>query len=113
MRKYSTSSYCKLSWLRRCHSLYVARASASLPVGRHIDLTSRCSCNSQDVTPKGRVINRFAKDTNAADIAVGRTLVDAIVNSFSLLFMLVAIAIATKGVLLALFVPLAVVYVHG
>lgn len=73
---------------------------------QHLDL---CCVMLQDITPKGRIINRFARDMSAADMAVGRTMVNALQSTMQLCFDVLAVAIATKGTAVALLIPLSLV----
>jgi ATP-binding cassette subfamily C (CFTR/MRP) protein 1 len=63
-----------------------------------------------DVTPMGRVLNRFSSDIQTIDEDLSSTLTEVVYSLSNVLGVLGAIAVATKGTLLVLLVPLMYLY---
>jgi ATP-binding cassette subfamily C (CFTR/MRP) protein 1 len=63
-----------------------------------------------DVTPTGRILNRFAYDTDKVDLELSNSLSQALNTSFSVLGALGAITASTKGTFLIPLLPLSYVY---
>lgn len=63
-----------------------------------------------DVTPIGRILNRFAADMDKVDLELTQTLGQGVNTIFSVLGALGAILVATKGTFLIPLVPLGYVY---
>jgi len=65
-----------------------------------------------DVTPIGRVLNRFAADMDKLDLELTQTVSQGITTVFQVLGALGAILIATKGTFIVALIPLTFVYYH-
>lgn len=63
-----------------------------------------------DVTPLGRIVNRFSSDMATIDEVLAGSISQATNSLFSVFGALVAIALATNGVLVILLIPLSVLY---
>eukprot|EP01038_Epipyxis_sp_PR26KG_P009307 gene9307-12539_t len=63
-----------------------------------------------DVTPIGRIINRFSSDMSTVDEVISQTISQVSNSFFSCLGALAGIAIATNGVFIAVLFPLAWIY---
>jgi len=63
-----------------------------------------------DVTPIGRILNRFAMDTDKIDLDLTQSLGQGSSTVFSVLGALTAIVVATKGTFLVPLVPIAYIY---
>lgn len=63
-----------------------------------------------DVTPTGRILNRFTGDLQLADQGLTALIVIVVTLMADIIAAIVAIAIATSGTFLPLFVPLSIVY---
>lgn len=63
-----------------------------------------------DVTPIGRVLNRFSADMDRADLELASSWSQAISTVFSIIGGITAIIAATKGVFLGPLIPLAAIY---
>ncbi|CAM9244868.1 unnamed protein product, partial [Ectocarpus fasciculatus] len=63
-----------------------------------------------DVTPLGRIVNRFSSDMSTIDEVLSSTIAQTTNSLFSVFGALVAIALATNGVLIVLLVPLSFLY---
>ena len=59
-----------------------------------------------DVTPIGRVLNRFAADMDKIDLELTNSLGQAVSTMFSVLGAVGAIIVATRGTLLVALVPI-------
>lgn len=77
---------------------------------RLLDSVLAASVSFFDVTPVGRIINRFSADINALEDRVSKDFSFAHGLVIGLLGTLSLIAVATRGTILILLVPLAVVY---
>merc|ERR1711966_354289 len=63
-----------------------------------------------DVTPTGRVLNRFAADMDKIDLELTQSLSQAVSTMYSVLGAVSAIVAATKGTLLIAFAPIAWIF---
>lgn len=63
-----------------------------------------------DVTPIGRILNRFAADMDKVDLELTQTLSQGVTTIFQVLGALVAILVATKGTFMIPLIPLGYVY---
>ena len=63
-----------------------------------------------DVTPTGRILNRFSKDTTVVDQILIMLCMWAAVLASSLIASLSAVAVATRGTFLVLLLPIVFVY---
>lgn len=63
-----------------------------------------------DVTPTGRILNRFAYDTDKVDLELNNSLSQALSTLFSVLGAVGAIIASTKGIFLIPLIPLAYIY---
>lgn len=63
-----------------------------------------------DVTPLGRVVNRFSSDMNVVDEVISGSISQATNSLFGVMGALVAIAMATNGILAVLLIPLSFMY---
>lgn len=84
-----------------CQSLVVARTLVVAAKEMHSKLLASvlaAPVSFFDVTPKGRILTRFSRDVGAVDLQVGRSLSNDLFSIMQLLFIVVGIVIATKGV---------------
>ena len=65
-----------------------------------------------DVTPTGRVLNRFAYDTDKVDLELNNSLSQALSTIFSVLGAVGAIIASTKGIFLIPLIPLSYLYYY-
>jgi ABC-type multidrug transport system fused ATPase/permease subunit len=63
-----------------------------------------------DTTPLGRILNRFSKDMQIVDNDLQDIIVQVVIVGFDLLETVSGVAIATKGLILVLLIPLYFVY---
>jgi len=63
-----------------------------------------------DVTPNGRVLNRFAYDTDRVDLELSSSLSQALSTMFSIFGSIGAIIVATKGIMIIPILPISYVY---
>lgn len=90
-------------------AMHRLRASVKL----HDDLTDtvlRAPISFFDVTPIGRVLNRFAADMDKLDLELTQTVSQGITTIFQVLGALGAILVATKGTFIVPLIPLTFVY---
>lgn len=64
----------------------------------------------KDVTPTGRILNRFAADMDRMDLELTQTLSQGVSTLFSVVGAVVAIVYSTKGTFLVPLVPLSILY---
>lgn len=65
---------------------------------------------TQDTTPLGRIVARFAKDMESIDISVGRIVLYTLASVSTLLRLVLTIAVASRGVFIVVLIPMLIVY---
>lgn len=96
-------------------SLFMAWHRLHASKRMHNDLTSsilRAPVSFFDVTPTGRILNRFSKDMDTVDLQLTQSLGQGVSTTFSVLGAFGAIVAATKGGFLAPLLPLSVLYYY-
>lgn len=81
----------------------------------HDDLTEtilRAPVAFFDVTPTGRILNRFAADMDKVDLELTQSLSQGISTIFNVLGAIGAMIAATRGIFLAPLIPVSVAYYH-
>jgi hypothetical protein len=94
-------------------SLLLAKHRVQVATSLHCSLLQSVvsgSCNFFDITPAGRLLNKFSSDFQIVDEELAQTLNQVVSSLATCVGAVVAIAGATKGVLLVLIMPLLHVY---
>lgn len=84
--------------------------SANTMHARLLERVLACPVSFFDVTPLGRILNRFSADMLTIDTELARSFGEFVGTASILASSVVAVAVATRGVFLALAVPLVFVY---
>lgn len=93
--------------------IFLAMHRLKASVKLHDDLTDvvlKAPISFFDVTPIGRVLNRFAADMDKIDLEVTQTVSQGITTVFQVLGAIGAIIVATKGTFIVPLIPLGYVY---
>jgi len=93
--------------------IFLAMHRLNASVKLHDDLTDvvlKAPISFFDVTPIGRVLNRFAADMDKLDLELTQTVSQGITTVFQVLGALGAIIVATKGTFIVPLIPLGYVY---
>jgi len=93
--------------------IFLAMHRLKASVKLHDDLTDvvlKAPISFFDVTPIGRVLNRFAADMDKLDLELTQTVSQGITTVFQVLGAIGAIIIATKGTFIVPLIPLGYVY---
>jgi ATP-binding cassette subfamily C (CFTR/MRP) protein 1 len=111
---YALISMCAV-FMQLIRSLLLARHRLKASTTLHENLTKSilsAPVSFFDITPIGRILNRFASDMDKVDLELSGSLSQAISTVFSIIGAVTAISAATKGIFLLPLMPLGAAYYY-